>query len=75
MKMTTSLGEKLTILGTVLLFVFVFYLTWFRLDTSRSCLKAGYPSAQIDISLNRYCTKRVDQTDVVKPLEELEKVK
>lgn len=34
-----------------------------------ACLEAGYPGAKIDYKWNRYCIKRVEQTDVVVPLE------
>jgi hypothetical protein len=35
------------------------------------CLEAGWPRAQITWNLHRYCIKRVDQTDVVRPLSEV----
>lgn len=38
----------------------------------RHCLAAGYPHASVTIALERYCVKRVDQTDVVVPLSEAE---
>jgi hypothetical protein len=46
--------------------VCVFLVADARADAA--CLRAGYPSARIDWSLNAYCVKRVDQTDVVVPL-------
>jgi hypothetical protein len=46
--------------------VCVFLVADVRADAA--CLRAGYPSARIDWSLNAYCVKRVDQTDVVVPL-------
>jgi hypothetical protein len=39
--------------------------------TERACLKAGYREAHVDFTLNRYCVKRVEQTDVVIPLEQV----
>jgi hypothetical protein len=39
--------------------------------TEAACLRAGYPSATVDVFLNRYCVKRVDQTDVVVPLSDV----
>lgn len=39
------------------------------LVTKRACLQAGYPGAQVSFALERYCVKRVDQTDIVVPLE------
>ena len=35
------------------------------------CLSMGWPSAKLDYTLKQYCVKRVDQTDVVRPLNEL----
>ncbi len=34
---------------------------------------AGYPDASVDIFLHRYCVKRVDQTDVVVPLSDVQR--
>ncbi len=39
--------------------------------TESACLRAGYPSASVDVFLNRYCVKRVDQTDIVVPLSDV----
>lgn len=38
-------------------------------STSQHCLKAGFPQHQVTWNLDRYCIKRVDQTDVVVPFE------
>ena len=38
----------------------------------RDCLARGWPRAQVDWALNKYCTARIDQTDVVRPLEKAE---
>jgi hypothetical protein len=35
------------------------------------CLELGWPKARIDFRLNAYCIKRVNQTDVVRPLKDL----
>lgn len=35
------------------------------------CLSHGYPKAIVDMYLNAYCVRRVDQTDVVEPLEKV----
>lgn len=40
-------------------------------SASKQCLAAGWPAAKVDYSLNQYCVKRVDQTDVVVPLEQI----
>jgi hypothetical protein len=34
------------------------------------CLRLGYPSHRVTLLMERYCVKRVDQTDVVVPLHE-----
>jgi hypothetical protein len=36
-------------------------------NVKSECLAAGYPNHEIDWSLNAYCIKRVNQTDVVVP--------
>jgi hypothetical protein len=41
--------------------------------TEAACLRAGYPGASVDVFLNQYCVKRVDQTDVVVPLEDVKR--
>ncbi|VVE41860.1 hypothetical protein PCO31111_04218 [Pandoraea communis] len=38
-----------------------------------TCLSLGYRGAEIDVSLTVYCVTRVDQTDVVVPIEEAKK--
>lgn len=40
-------------------------------QVKRACLALGYPDAQMDWTFEAYCTKRVDQTDVVVPLKEV----
>lgn len=40
--------------------------------TGDRCAKVGYPRATVTITLKRYCIKRVDQTDVVVPLSEVD---
>ncbi len=35
--------------------------------TKSSCLAAGYREASVDWAFNRYCVKRLDQTDLVVP--------
>lgn len=37
------------------------------------CMALGYPNSSITTGFNRYCIKRVDQTDVVAPIEKLER--
>lgn len=41
------------------------------LSAHRLCLAAGWPVAEVDYTFTAYCIKRVDQTDVVKPLREI----
>lgn len=42
-------------------------------SAEKACLKAGYPGHKLDWTLNAYCVKRVDQTDIVVPLGEVKK--
>lgn len=37
------------------------------------CLAAGYPGSSVTWNLRAYCVKRVNQTDVVVPLREVER--
>lgn len=43
-----------------------------RSGTHRRCLAAGYPKGEVSYTLDRYCIRRVDQTDVVVPLAKAE---
>lgn len=42
-----------------------------QVSTEAACLRAGWPKASIAWDLGRYCVKRVDQTDQVKPLSQI----
>jgi hypothetical protein len=42
-------------------------------QANEACLAAGWPRATLDYRLNAYCIKRVDQTDVVLPLEKVQR--
>jgi hypothetical protein len=35
------------------------------------CLAYGYPAVKVDMALRAYCVRRVDQTDVVVPLDKV----
>lgn len=37
--------------------------------TASACLASGYPTAAVSYTFDRYCIKRVDQTDVVVPFD------
>lgn len=41
-----------------------------KVPGNAACLKAGYPTYTFDFKLNGYCVKRLDQTDVVVPIDE-----
>ena len=41
--------------------------------TDMACLQAGYKSAKVDFLFNRYCIKRVNQTDKVVRLSDVTK--
>jgi hypothetical protein len=55
----------------LLLFLGVFIVASVR--TERACLVAGYSGMEIDFTLTGYCTKRVEQTDVVIPVSEIDR--
>lgn len=44
-----------------------------KAQAKSTCLALGYRSVEIDASLAAYCIKRVDQTDIVVPIEEAKK--
>lgn len=61
--MNTLIGISLGVAVAVMLVV-----GWVNLQTQRRCLAAGYPAYRVTpLFLERYCVKRVDQTDVVIP--------
>jgi len=45
------------------------------LHAEKACLQKGWPRARIDFTLNKYCIKRVSQTDVVTLLSKLQEQK
>jgi hypothetical protein len=49
----------------------VFYAAFLR--TEADCLAAGYTAAKIDYKFTEYCIKRIDQTDVVVRLKDIQK--
>lgn len=53
------------------LFIYIMGLVITEMLTHRQCLRYGYRSASVDILYTQYCIKRVNQTDVVTPLNEL----
>lgn len=62
--------EWLIIVVVVLLIAGTVVPGYIRWRTDRTCLEHGYPSSRVmwpDAA--RYCIKRVDQTDVVIPLD------
>lgn len=40
-------------------------------SAEQKCLAHGWPRAKVDWAFNAYCVKRIDQTDVVRPLKEI----
>jgi hypothetical protein len=50
-------------------FVAVIGITSARLKAA--CLQAGYPAKELTWNFERYCVKRVDQTDIVIRLDDL----
>jgi hypothetical protein len=44
-----------------------------RMLAEPTCLRAGYPEVKLTWTLRAFCVKRIDQTDVVVPIEEVRK--
>ena len=65
------------IIGTIIIGFVVFVAVYgtVNISSEKACLALGWPSTKVDVSLNAYCVKRVDQTDIVVPLRELESQK
>jgi len=55
----------------LLIIAFAVFAGYERTVTKNACLRAGYPEAWVTPSLDKYCIKRVDQSDVVTPLEQI----
>jgi hypothetical protein len=62
------MGAVLAIAGALFLVVYGGLMAICQVTTERACLRSGYPGAKVSFVLERYCVKRVDQTDVVVPL-------
>ena len=52
-------------------FVFMGFLVIKDYKTQAGCLSKGYPEYRYVIGEKSYCIKRVDQTDIVVPLESI----
>lgn len=71
--------EKLIVAGGCLLVaafltLAVFTFGWWaptEMKLHKFCLSRGYRSYDIDYGFNKYCIKRLDQTDVVVPVEDV----
>lgn len=64
-----------TVEWTVIAFcaaIVLYFAGWGLLEplTERACLKAGYTAGRVTATWGRYCTARVDNSDVVLPLAE-----
>lgn len=60
-------------LSAIVIVMFGVVLGVANMNTRSACLQHGYPIAKvIPFPYAKYCIKRVDQTDVVVPLESLE---
>lgn len=64
-------GGALILYGVVLLWTALFI--YRQATTTSACLRAGYPTASVTWTLERYCIKRLEQTDVVVPFVERNK--
>lgn len=71
--MNTKILEKL-IIGAMLIVVIIFGVYCLKVILTQSeCLSHGYKESKVDMFFNPYCIKRVDQTDVVLPLDDIRK--
>lgn len=76
-----SLDDALEFLGPVLLGLLVlfvvgmipYFITYAVVDsrTERICLEHGWRGASVTWNLQRYCVKRIEQTDSIIPVEKL----
>lgn len=51
--------------------VFIFVYVGLSLDLSAQCAEMGWPEYRITWNLEKYCVKRVNQTDYIKLLSEI----
>lgn len=64
------------LIGGLVGLAFIVYLSilgFYSITGVSKCLAHGYPGHKADWALNQYCVKRVDQTDVVVPLEQAQR--
>jgi hypothetical protein len=67
--------DDATVTWTVIVFcgaIVLYFAGWDLLGTltERACLKAGYTAGRVTATYGRYCTARVDGSDVTLPLDE-----
>ena len=64
--------EKIVI-GIIISLVLVgsLILSYSSVKLEADCAKIGWPDAKITFYLERYCIKRIDQTDFIEPLSKL----
>lgn len=68
-----ALFDRIFFLGFLLVFFLTIVWGGYVADGRSKCLLHGYPIGRVSIyPIARYCVKRIDQTDVVVPLESLE---
>ena len=58
------------LMAIIILWAFVYAAAQTRAE--KECLARGWAHGDVDWTLNAYCITRVDQTDVVRPLEKAE---
>lgn len=66
-----SSSDVWTIIGLAVFFIWLILAVSQKASISRTCLLAGFPSSATDWRMNGFCIKRVDQTDVVVPVESI----
>ena len=63
---------KLVVICVVCFVVFAVLQGTVNMATQKRCLRRGWPEAVVTWDFQRYCSKRVQQTDSIAPLRALE---
>lgn len=73
--MTNNTMINLVFIGPGIFCLWLITLVLVMLSAESDCLAFGYPHVNVSMNMTAYCTKRIDQTDVVVPLAKLKEQK
>ena len=59
------------VIGVSVIIAWLFLQVVVGVTTEQACFRLGYPHSGVSYTFERYCIKRVDQTDMVVPLRQL----